>query len=157
MVSCAVRDDALDVVIAVALGVHLARGAPTNDVSSITLLPGSDDALQSTSEGDEIICKFRGSLITSSAEDGAPSYAIRDVFECSTEGDESTLRRCTIGSEQVMPGWDLALQGARVGEVRAFVVPQQLGYEPNNDGAYLVAYVVDVTAVYPIETALRDS
>ena len=71
-------------------------------------------------EGRELV---RGALITTQ---------YRGLLEDGSEFDSSYARgkpfQCVIGTGRVIKGWDLGLQGMRVGGKRRLWVPAALGY-----------------------------
>ncbi|GJQ78380.1 putative FK506 binding protein 2 [Trypoxylus dichotomus] len=56
----------------------------------------------------------------------------RGIFEDGTEFDTSYVRQVpftfTVGSGQVIKGWDQGLIGMCIGEIRKLVIPPELGY-----------------------------
>jgi peptidylprolyl isomerase len=80
---------------------------------------GTGDAVAAT--GDNVAVHYTGWL-----EDGS-------VFDSSvTRGEPFTF---TLGSGQVIPGWDEGVAGMKVGEVRQLRIPAELGYGEQGFGS----------------------
>lgn len=72
-------------------------------------------------KGDCLYMKYYGTL----AKDGT-------VFD--ENYDKPTGLQFTLGAGEVIPGWDIGLEGMKVGGVRRLVIPGALAY-PNGNGS----------------------
>jgi peptidylprolyl isomerase len=77
------------------------------------------------------------------------TYSTRKVIQSSWTSQPFTF---TLGTGQVIPGWDLGMVGMRVGGRRELVLPPSLGYGAASPGAGIAAndslvFVVDLLKI----------
>src|SRR3989344_4186596 len=48
--------------------------------------------------------------------------------------DRGTPFEFSLGAGQVIPGWDIGVEGMKIGEVRKLIIPSALAYGPNGAG-----------------------
>ena len=78
------------------------------------------------------------------------AWSTRKQFDASWDRDESF--RFTLGSGQVIKGWDEGVAGMRVGGQRRITIPPRLGYGKAGAGGVIrggetLVFVVDLLAV----------
>jgi FKBP-type peptidyl-prolyl cis-trans isomerase FkpA len=67
-------------------------------------------------------------------------------FDSSREGGQPI--RVTLGARQVIPGWEVGIDGMRVGEQRRIVIPSDLAYGPRGAGGVIPP---NATLIFEVE------
>lgn len=80
-------------------------------------------------EGDTILIDWDGYTI---GYYGRPFEARNKSKGGAFEGSDKDFLKVTVGAHEVVPGFEEALYGMKVGGIRRLIVPVELGY-PNND------------------------
>ncbi|GMH45436.1 hypothetical protein BSKO_13393 [Bryopsis sp. KO-2023] len=90
------------------------------------LITGKGDDVQ---EGNTLLIDWDGYTI---GYYGRPFEARNKTKGGAFVGDDKDFYKVTLGAHKVIPGFEEALYGMKVGGIRRFIVPVELGY-PNND------------------------
>jgi peptidylprolyl isomerase len=90
-----------------------------DSLQTTDLEPGSGPAAKN---GDCLVMKYQGNL----ASDGT-------IFD--ENYSKTQALQFTLGSGQVIPGWDQGLAGMKAGGTRRLVIPSALGYGANGSGS----------------------
>jgi peptidylprolyl isomerase len=94
----------------------------TEPVSSLQVVPVSEGSGQEAKQGDCLVMKYYGTL----AKDGT-------MFDENFSKDQAL--QFSLGTGQVIPGWDNGLVGAKVGETRRLVIPAAQAYGERATGS----------------------
>jgi FKBP-type peptidyl-prolyl cis-trans isomerase len=86
--------------------------------------PGVQNSISPVS-GDQVVVNYRGKLVDRTVFDQTYTKAVID----------STATPRTFYDNQLIPGWTYNLLQMKVGEIRSIVLPQELGYGVNGQGA----------------------
>eukprot|EP00759_Apiculatamorpha_spiralis_P011175 PhF_6_TR18605/c0_g2_i1/m.27186 len=139
------------------MAMYCSGGQKADEVTVLKFSQPIAGTTMATSPGDVVVVRYMGMVATH--HPSIRTYVLTNVVECSRNEDESTYRRTCLGSNDVMPGWELGVVGMGNGEVRYFVVPQEMSYHLESQGGeqYVLLYSVECVGAFTGEVVKRDS
>ncbi|MDP2638999.1 MAG: FKBP-type peptidyl-prolyl cis-trans isomerase [Candidatus Azambacteria bacterium] len=102
-----------------------------------TIKMDGDDKLTTNKQGIQIeVLKEGAGAIAKNGDTVAVHYV--GTLENGTKFDSSVDRgtpfEFSLGAGQVIPGWDIGVEGMKIGEARKLTIPSELAYGPNGAG-----------------------
>ncbi len=100
------------------------------DQGTTVLGKGSDTSFA----GDQLTVQYSGFILNYASNTSVPVGLSGTVFD-STTNEGGKPFSFVLGAGQVIPGWDAALTGMKVGETRVLMIPTAAAYGPTGNGA----------------------
>ena len=116
---------------------NIINSAPAPAAAPQTTKMNGNDKLTTSKQGVKIeILKEGAGAIAKKGDTVSVHYV--GTLENGTKFDSSVDRgtpfEFTLGVGQVIPGWDIGVEGMKVGEARKLTIPSELAYGPNGAG-----------------------